>query len=146
MQGKATCISEMWHARAKEMNNLLANEIDFWRNLAEVSGFDTDKNETVRHYWYEGGGRYERYRKETVKLRTTDDRWKTVWNKKAVDIPWKKKGTGTSYEILQEGVQVTVSNREQTAGQWVDEALLDPEDDNTYRPKRHFCVFIDTLF
>ena len=35
-----TCISEMWQVRAKEMNNLLANEVDFWRNVAEVYGFD----------------------------------------------------------------------------------------------------------
>ena len=30
----------MWQVRAKEMNNLLDNEIDLWRNLAEVYGFD----------------------------------------------------------------------------------------------------------
>jgi len=30
----------MWQVRAKEMNNLLANQIDIWRNLAKVYGFD----------------------------------------------------------------------------------------------------------
>jgi len=43
---------------------------------------------------------------------------------------------------------MTVSNREQTAGQWVDrnKTLLDSEDDNTFRPReRHFCILIDNL-
>jgi hypothetical protein len=30
----------MWQIGAKDMNNLLANEIDFWRHLAEVYELD----------------------------------------------------------------------------------------------------------
>jgi hypothetical protein len=52
-------------------------------------------------------------------------------------FPGRKKSTGTCKEILHEGVQLTVSNREQTRGQWVDrnKTLLDAEDDNTFRPR-----------
>jgi len=63
---------------------------------------------------------------------------------KAAAIPWKKKSTGTCKEILHEGVQMTVSNKEQIAGQWVDrnKALLDSEDDNTFR-SREILLYID---
>jgi len=117
-----TCIPEMWQVRAKGMSNLLLNEIDFWRNLAEVYGIDKPR---MKLWGIIGMKEKDDVKTTEMKLlrcygqaqRMTDEGRPKI---KAAAIPCKKKSTGTCKEILHEGVQMTVSNREQTAGQWVD--------------------------
>jgi hypothetical protein len=55
----------------------------------------------------------------------------------------ERRSTRTSKEIPHKGVQVTVSDREQTAGQWIErsKSLLDPEDEKSHRPGDSLCIF-----